>query len=258
MHAIGEAVCRSFGEDGIFHGVVTAFRREVRTELYTVEYTDGDCEEMDKEEYNFGYALWLREEGWNAEEGEVVVRTGKKKKLEQQKESIAEKKLAKLQEVVDLTSKKSIAGKHINNMDAVGKKGVIARLAKTAQKNENKIVKVAVVEESYGTACKEAFVAHLLRAQQDVNSMVHARRKSIVEELGLLATIKVGDWVDIEQDYSPGIISDGGISCVCGLHTEAHGQTLHARTIALDVHYIIDNRKERGVDKALCGHSYAI
>ncbi len=57
VHGIGEAVCRSFGEDGIFHGVVTAFRREGRTELYTVEYTDGDCEEIDKEEYNFGYAL---------------------------------------------------------------------------------------------------------------------------------------------------------------------------------------------------------
>ncbi len=37
VHAIGEAVCRSFGEDGIFHGVVTAFRREGRTELYTVK-----------------------------------------------------------------------------------------------------------------------------------------------------------------------------------------------------------------------------
>ncbi len=105
VHAIGEPVCRSFGEDGIFHGVVTAFRREGRTELYTVEYTDGDCEDMDKEEYNFGYALWLKEEGWNAEESEVVVREEKKKKLVQHKESIAEKKLAKLTQAVDLTSK---------------------------------------------------------------------------------------------------------------------------------------------------------
>jgi hypothetical protein len=82
--------------------------------------------------------------------------------------------------------------------------------------------------------------------------MVHAKRKSIIEEQGVLATIKVGDWVDIEEDYSPGLISDGGIGCVYGLHTEAYGETLQARTIALDVHYIIDNRKERGVDIKRC------
>jgi hypothetical protein len=62
----------------------------------------------------------------------------------------------------------------------------------------------------------------------------------------------LGDWVDIEQEYSPSITSDGGIGCVYGLHTEACGETLQARTIALDVHYIIDNRKERGVDLKRC------
>ena len=39
--------------------------------LYSVEYTDGVVEEMDHEEYNFVYALWLREEGWDVEEGEL-------------------------------------------------------------------------------------------------------------------------------------------------------------------------------------------
>ncbi len=129
---------------------------------------------------------------------------------------------------------------------------MIARLAKTAQKNENKVVKAAVVEESYGKASQEAFVAYLKRAQQDLNSMVHSKRRSVVEEQGFLATIKVGDWVDIEQDYSTGITSDGGIGCVYGLHTEQYGEPLQARTVALDVHYIIDNRKERGVDLKRC------
>ncbi len=73
----------------------------------------------------------------------------------QHKEPKAEKNLAKLTQAVDLTSKKCIAGKHIENMDGAGKKGVIARLAKTAQKNENKVVKkAAVVEESYGRHAK--------------------------------------------------------------------------------------------------------
>jgi hypothetical protein len=39
--------------------------------LYTIEYTEGDVEDMDLEEYNYAYALWLREEGWQVEEGDV-------------------------------------------------------------------------------------------------------------------------------------------------------------------------------------------
>jgi hypothetical protein len=75
--------------------------------------------------------------------------------------------------------------------------------------------------------------------------MVHEKRKSVIEEQGLLSTIKVGDWVDVESDYSPGLNSDGGIGCVFGLHTECIVDQLVPRTIALDVHYIIFNRKER-------------
>jgi hypothetical protein len=66
--AIGEAVCRDFGSDGIFYGTINTFRREGSEDLYTVRYTDGDQEDLDLEEYNFAYALWLTEEGWQAEE----------------------------------------------------------------------------------------------------------------------------------------------------------------------------------------------
>ncbi len=50
---------------------MTAFRKLGSDHLYSVEYTDGDVEEMDHEEYNFAHALWLREEGWEVEEGEL-------------------------------------------------------------------------------------------------------------------------------------------------------------------------------------------
>jgi hypothetical protein len=69
--AVGEAVCRDFGADGIFYGTINAYRRESTGELYTVRYSDGDQEDLDTEEYNFAYALWLSEEGWNAEEADV-------------------------------------------------------------------------------------------------------------------------------------------------------------------------------------------
>ncbi len=61
--AVGETVCREFGSDGIFYGTINSFRRDGDSDLYTVRYTDGDQEEMGLEEYNFAYALWLKEEG---------------------------------------------------------------------------------------------------------------------------------------------------------------------------------------------------
>jgi hypothetical protein len=68
--AIGDTICREFGFDGIFYGIINAFRREDEIELYTVRYTDGDQEDLDLEEYNFAYALWLQKEGWDVNEDE--------------------------------------------------------------------------------------------------------------------------------------------------------------------------------------------
>jgi hypothetical protein len=75
--AIGESVCRVFDEHGIFYGVITAYRKEGKNESYTVEYSDGDSEDLDTEEYNFAYALWLKEEGWTPDDVDEV--TTKKK-----------------------------------------------------------------------------------------------------------------------------------------------------------------------------------
>ncbi len=55
----------------IFYGTINAFRREGSDDLYPVRYTDGDQEDLDLEEYNFAYALWLTEEGWQAEEEDL-------------------------------------------------------------------------------------------------------------------------------------------------------------------------------------------
>jgi hypothetical protein len=123
----------------------------------------------------------------------------------------------------------------------------VSLLGKTAKKNENKIVKDAVVAVAYANACKKAFIEHLQHCQREVSAMVHAKRRTVIEEQGILATIKVGDWIDAESDYSVGITSDGGIGCVFGLHEELHDAEGAKRIIAVDVHYIVDNRKERRV-----------
>ncbi len=66
--AIGESVSRDFGADGVFTGTITAFRREGGTHLYTVEYSDGDVKDLDMEEYNHAYEMWLRQTGWEPED----------------------------------------------------------------------------------------------------------------------------------------------------------------------------------------------
>ena len=38
--------------------------------LYRVKYTDGDTEDLDQEEYNYAYSLYLKREGWTPMEKE--------------------------------------------------------------------------------------------------------------------------------------------------------------------------------------------
>ncbi len=45
----------------MFYGAVTAYRKDSSSGLYSIQYTDGDEEDMDLEEYNYAYALFLRE-----------------------------------------------------------------------------------------------------------------------------------------------------------------------------------------------------
>ncbi len=72
-------------------------------------------------------------------------------------------------------------------------------------------------------------------------------KNRVIFEQSYLSTIIIGDWVGAVSAYSPGLNSDGGIGCVLGLHTESVVDELIPRTIALDIHKIIFNRKERGV-----------
>ncbi len=97
---------------------------------------------------------------------------------------------------------------------------MVDKLAKSAKRTENKVIKDAVLAVTYDAACQAAFLTHLEEQRRVVLQMVHAKRKSIVEEQGFLATIKIVDWVDVESDYSPGLTSDGGIGCVYGLQAE--------------------------------------
>jgi hypothetical protein len=111
---------------------------------------------MDLEEYNHAYALWLREEGWQAEEGELPDDTGITQKPKKAKVKGDLQKRAKLHDIVDLTSTACIAGKHIKAMNATAKNAVVDKLAKTSKRNENKTIKGAVLAVTYEATCKAA------------------------------------------------------------------------------------------------------
>jgi hypothetical protein len=99
-------------------------------------------------------------------------------------------------------------------MSSSEREDVVNKLSKTAKTNENKHVKAAVLAVSYDNLCKSAFLAHLQGLQGPVTHMLHSKRKTLADEQGLFARIKVGDWVEVEPDYSSGICSDGGVGCV--------------------------------------------
>ena len=157
---------------------------------------------------------------------------------------------AKIEEVINLTTKKSIAGQHISIMSTSEREDVVNKLTKTAKTNENKHVKSAVLAVAYDNLCQSAFLEHLQGLQGPVSHMVHPKRRTLAEEHGLFAQIKVGDWVEVEPEYSPGMCSDGGVGCVLGLHKEqctAVGSDSPTIITAVDVHFLVFNTKERRV-----------
>ncbi len=161
----------------------------------------------------------------------------------------ASRKRASVQ-VINLTKKSSVAGKHINAMNDSDRNNVVEKFSKSAKAVENKHVKACVLAVTYDKLCSTTFIDHLksINASRAVAIMVHCKCKSLLEEQAELACVKVGDWVDVEADYSPGLCYDGGYDCVIGLHTEAtDGATVAVSITAVDVHFLMFSRKERGI-----------
>jgi hypothetical protein len=128
---------------------------------------------MDLEEYNYAYALFLREEGWHAEDVDLEMDPEpntlppKTKNTKKPTENVTALKRAKLHDIVDLTSMPCIAGKHLQDMDANEKTTVVDKLTKAVKRNENKLVKDALLAVTYDEACRAAFAKHLEAQQMD-------------------------------------------------------------------------------------------
>ncbi len=57
---------RQFGDEGNYTGTIAAFRKMGSTHLYTVQYADGDVQDLDGGEYNLAYEMLLRDSGVEA------------------------------------------------------------------------------------------------------------------------------------------------------------------------------------------------
>ena len=65
LGAIGAMVCRHFGEDGYFVGIIISLNfSKDGSSLYRVNYSDGDIEDLHQVDYNYAYSLHLKREGW--------------------------------------------------------------------------------------------------------------------------------------------------------------------------------------------------
>ena len=84
--------------------------------------------------------------------------------------------------------------------------------------------------------------------------MVHARRQTLGELTTALNRVKVGDWVEVECDYSPTKCSAGGIGCVLNVMdvgSDTFSTDEDSYTTFVDVHYLLTNTKEKkiGLDR---------
>ena len=250
--AIGQSVCREFEPHGFFTGTITAYRKEKETRLYTVEYTDGDVEDLDDEEYNHAYEVWLRQSGWEPED-QVIQLDAKSQGFKTKTTKIRGTARKRIEEVIDLTASSTIAGKHLQSMTDIEKSMVIETAEKNHKKLENKNVKAAVLEVQYAALCHAAFVAHLQKKVTPVKEMQHFRRKTLVEEQGMLAKVKIGDWIFATEDMSPGKNSEGGYGCVVALHYKVQCVAYEEGDVdpilaSVDAHWLIPNRLERHVN----------
>ncbi len=57
---IGTTVTRQFGDEGSFTGIIASFRKLGNNHVYTVQYVDGDVEDLDVGELSESRRVRLR------------------------------------------------------------------------------------------------------------------------------------------------------------------------------------------------------
>jgi hypothetical protein len=81
----------------------------------------------------------------------------------------------------------------------------------------------------------------------EVTTMVHPRRPTLGDLVDALNRVKVGDWVEVEGDFSTGHCLNGDVGCVINAYNYCEGPSAPAIP-KLDVHYLLTNTREKRVD----------
>ena len=149
------------------------------------------------------------------------------------------------------TNTSCLAGKQLANMTAEQRVAVNEKLNTTLKKQINKTVKAAVIAVRFNEVAEAKFVETLRNARCSAWSMVHKARPTLWEEYGVLARVKVGDWVHVLECYKVGECSEGGIGCVTFIHNEVEelqgGIECAEGGMAVNVKYVLTNTTENAI-----------
>ena len=145
------------------------------------------------------------------------------------------------------TNTSCLAGKQLANMTAEQRVAVNDKLNATLKKQINKTVKAAVVAVRYKEVADDKFVETLRNARCSAWSMIHKARPTLWEEYGVLARVKVGDWVNVLECYKVGECSEGGIGCVTVIHTEVQEHSGNTIQVGVNVKYVLTHSTENAI-----------
>ncbi len=204
------------------------------------------------------FNLYLASHVGSEEKGvDVPVLVAPLRSLKKGKRKKKDLKVERSKVALQSTTTVSVAGKHLKSMDEATRTAVTATLDTTLSKTINQTVKAAVIKEKYQILVNEYFVAALTSARRQPEEMVHVKRKTLWEEYGAHATIKVGDWVLVDPCYLPGTCSEGGVGSVTHVNAHCIAAENEALTTAtgnpsgnINVLYILTQRCEHGVSFA--------
>ena len=258
-NAIGLKVARKIGKRGVLTGEIIAYN--VAVNKYTVVYSDGDAQDYNEAEYLRGVHLYRdqkrkKEEAEDdlfpveefASTSEADISSGSDSSEEKPVRRQRKPRKKKLPpDNISSVKSESVAGKEMVTMSATAIHEVNLKLVKRLQIVKNKEVKACVLQEKYQDIVEEHTRKLLQQNVPELTTMVHARRPTLGDLADALNRIKIGDWVEVEGDFTTGYCSNGGIGCVTSVYNICEGPSA-TQNPKLDVHYLLTNTREKHVN----------
>ncbi len=151
---------------------------------------------------------------------------------------------------IDLTGPKSVARTTLDGLSEGNKRAVDAKINKTLKKKINKEVTSTVLDVAHRELLQRMNCEHLTKSVARPEKMFHCLKPNMLSLMGTIRAIKVGDWVEVQYEYTPGTCSDGGVGTVSAVHTDEKGN------VFCSVGYVLDKRIETGIDIGTPHHRY--